>query len=230
MTEKNYIINHMGMRDLVELLLASIVKGAIVTAPLIAAIFIIGNPLQSILFVGISIAIFVAINYFSSGKFVPTSIDTFTLVGYCLPSYSCGAFAVLLIEYIEQVIQYITQALWLLWSIVPYSAIPTILFAWMLHGKGMRGWHWVSVAIGLGFGALLKITGIVLVIMSDTIGLPSTILAIILELSLSSWWLYNDLQEWVRHDIELQKTKEEREEREEFLKTATELAKRTRWM
>jgi hypothetical protein len=230
MTEKNYVLNNIGTDDFIVLFLVSIVKGAIVTAPLIAALFIIGDPLRCVLFVGVSALVFAAISRIGSGKFIPTTIELPTLVGYCIPSYLAGAIVVMVIEYIIQVIECVIQLLWIVWSIVPYSIVPTIVFAWMLRGKEVKDWAWKSVTLGFGFGILLKLTGIVLVIMTDTIGLPLTAGAVAIESIVSLWWLHNDLQEWVRQDTESKKTNEEREEQIEFVREAKELAKRTRWM
>jgi hypothetical protein len=135
-------------------------------------------------------------------------------------AYMVGAISIIIAANYPQIFEVIA-------TLTPLSILPILAFAYMMrnkyHGNALIA---LSIINGYGFGALLKIAGILLVISIDAVGVPLTALALICEVTFSVFYLYTDLTAWVKNDIESKRSRAKLEEQQEEVDAMREIAAR----
>jgi hypothetical protein len=236
----DYVKENMGFWDFLLSVISNMAKALITVAPIIGAFLVIDKIFPGIdpegktmvvVFVVASVIAWIGwmcllmidagISCISVKNWIYTQkIEIYHSAGGMAVSYIIGILTLFVIKDLWRILEFII-------GLTPLSIAPVIAFGYIFRKKYAHlELIWISVLYGYVFGALLKATGIILIVSIDVIGLPLTILALVCEIAVSAFYMYIDLAAWVKIDSEGKISKEERLEKEAESEMMREIAAR----
>jgi len=237
----NYVKNNMSFGDLAWSMITNAMRGLFTIIPIIGAFLAVerlfpGFPVE----VRIIVALFTAasacvlvymigdnVGFAYSSEWLHTrKIDAEWMIICAVISWVIAGVFLCVVIALFKAFGYIFE---ILLSVFPLAVAPMLAFGYMLRGRyGIREWFGLTIISGYVFAVGLKLAGIVLVLSVDVIGWPLTALGLVCEILISAFYLYIDLTEWVRDDVQRKMSDEVIRETRAELEMMSEIAKRMR--